>query len=133
MLTNKQRSSWKSQNFEISLSHCHKLVVSILRASFKKLLTKIITYRYQKHFKQNHFFLDLDSRSLQGDLSRNYDEPYKRLSEIFNNILNHHASLKQKLLRAKRLQKKKKLWQAKNFDVSLKLFLTNNGCISIIS
>ena len=35
MLTNRPRSFLKSQNFEIGLSDCHKLVVSILRASFK--------------------------------------------------------------------------------------------------
>ena len=36
MLTNRSRSFLKSQNYETGLSDCHKLVVSILRASFKK-------------------------------------------------------------------------------------------------
>ena len=97
MLTNRLKSFLKSQNFEIGLYDCHKLVVSILRASFKKLPRKIITDRDQKRF--NHFVRDLDGRLLQGELYRNWDEPYKKLTEIFNDILNHHAPLKQKLVR----------------------------------
>ena len=50
MLTSRPRSSLKSQNFEISLSDCHKLVVSILRASFKKVPRKIITLYRSKAF-----------------------------------------------------------------------------------
>ena len=97
MLTNRLKSFLKSQNFEIDLYDCHKLVVSILRASFKKLPRKIITDRDQKRF--NHFVRDLDGRLLQGELYRNWDEPYKKLTEIFNDILNHHAPLKQKQVR----------------------------------
>ena len=99
MLTNRPRNFLKSQKFEIGLSGCHKLVVSILRASFKKLPRKIITYRDQKCFNEDHFLRDLDSRLLQGELYRNCDEPYKKLTEIFNDILNHHAPLKQKQVR----------------------------------
>ena len=36
MLANRQRTFFKTQNFEIGLIDCHKLVVSILRASIKK-------------------------------------------------------------------------------------------------
>ena len=35
----------------------------------------------------------------KGKLYRNCDEPYKKLFEIFNDILNHHAPLKQKQVR----------------------------------
>ena len=99
MLTNRPSSFLKSQNFEIGLGDCHKLVVSILRASFKKLPGKMITYRDQKRFNQVHFLWDLDSRLLQGELYRNHDEPSKKLTENFNNILNNHAPLKQKQVR----------------------------------
>ena len=93
-LINRPRSFLKSQNFEIGLSDCHKLVVSILRASFIKLPRKIIGYRDQKRFNQVHFLRDLDSRLLQGELYKNCDEPYKKLTEIVNDILNHHVALK---------------------------------------
>ena len=89
----------QSHNFETGLSDCHKLVCSILRASFKKLPPKIIKYRDQKHFDQKKFLHDLDSKLLQGDLYRNCDDPYDKLSEIFVDILNHHAPLKEKQIR----------------------------------
>ena len=34
--------------------------------------------------------------SFQGDLYKNCDDPYEKLSEIFGYILNHHAPLKEK-------------------------------------
>ena len=58
ILTNRPRSFLKSQNFKTGLSDYHKLVCSILRASFKKLLPKIIKYRDQKRFiKKKSFFM----------------------------------------------------------------------------
>ena len=84
----------QSQNFDAGFSDCHKLVCSILRASFKKLPPKIIKYRDQKHFDQKKFLHDLDSKLQQGDLYRNCDDPYEKLSEIFVDILNHQAHLK---------------------------------------
>ena len=62
ILTNRPRSFMKSQNFKIDLIDCHKLICSILRASFKKLPPKIIKYRDQKHFDQKKFPHDLDSK-----------------------------------------------------------------------
>ena len=99
ILTNRPRSFMKSQNFKIGLIDCHKLICSILRASFKKLPPKIIKYRDQKHFDQKKFPHDLDSKLLQGDLYRNCGEGYGKLSEIFVDILNHHAPLKEKQIR----------------------------------
>ena len=89
----------KSLSFETGLSDCHKLVCSILRASFKKLSPKIVKYRDHKHFYQEKFLHDLDTKLLQGDLFRNCEEPYEKLSEIFINILNFHTPLKQKQVR----------------------------------
>ena len=62
------RTFMKSQNFETGLSDCHKLVCSILRASFKKLSPKILNCRDQKHFDQKTFLHDLHGKLLQGDL-----------------------------------------------------------------
>ena len=89
----------QSHNFETGLSDCHKLVCSILRASFKKLPPKTIKYRDQKHFDQKKFLHDLDSKLLQGDLYRNCEDPYDKLSEIFVETLNHHFHLKEKQIR----------------------------------
>ena len=68
----------KSLTFETGLSDCHKLVCSILRASFKRLPLKIAKYRDHKQFYKEKFLHDLDSKLLQGDLFR------KDLVEIFN-------------------------------------------------
>ena len=97
ILTNRRRSFTKSQNFETGLSDCHKLLCSILRASFKKFPPKIINQRGQKHFGQKKFLHDLDSKLLQGDLYRNCDEPYEKL---LVDILNYHAPLKEKQVRS---------------------------------
>ena len=80
ILTNRPRSSIKFQDFETGLSDCHKLVCSILRASFKKLLPKIIKYTDQKHFDQKKFTHDLNIKL--GDLYRNCDEPYEKFQKF---------------------------------------------------
>ena len=89
----------QSQNFETGLNDCHKIVCSILRASLKKLPPKIIKYRDHKHFDQKKFLYDLDSKLLYRNLYRNCDDPYEKLSELFVDILNHHAPLKEKQIK----------------------------------
>ena len=64
-LINRPRSFMKSQSCETDLSDSHKLVCSILRASFKKLPSKIIKYKDQKHFDQKKFLQNLDSKLLR--------------------------------------------------------------------
>ena len=95
MLAKRLRIFLKSQNFEIGLIDCYKSVVNVLRASFKNLPRKTITYRAQKHFNQDYFCRDLDGKELQVELHRNCDKSYKKLSENFYDILNHHTPLKQ--------------------------------------
>ena len=93
------RSFMKSQNFETGLSDCHQLFCSSLWDSFKELTTKIIKCRYQKHFDQKKFVRDLNSRLLKGHLYSDCDDPYEKLPEIFLDILDHHAPLKEKQIR----------------------------------
>ena len=38
----------------------------------------------------------MDSRLIQGELYKNCDDPYTRMSEIFSEVLNYHALLKEK-------------------------------------
>ena len=64
------------------------------KSLIQKVPLKIIKYRDQKHFDQKMFLHNLDSKLLQGDLNKNCDEPYEKLSEISVDILNHHAPLK---------------------------------------
>ena len=67
-----------------------------LKNFLKKLPPKIIKCRDMKHFDKKKFLHDLDNKLLQGDLYRNCDEPHEELSEVFADILNHHAPLKDK-------------------------------------
>ena len=88
MLTNRTRSFLRTQNFEIGLSECHKLV-SILRAPFENLLRKIITYRDQKCFNQDHFLRDLGSRLLQEEIYRKLSKNFLKLLTIYLIITPH--------------------------------------------
>ena len=99
MLTNKPKSFYKSHSFVTGLSDCHKLIVSILRTSFQKLPPNFVMYRNQKNFHESNFLRDLDSRLIQGELYKNCGVPYTKMSEIFSEVLNYHAPLKQKSVR----------------------------------
>ena len=94
MLTNKPKGFYKSHSFVTGLSDCHKLIVSILRASFQKLSPKILIYRDQKNFHESNFLCDLDSRLVQGELYKNCEDPYTKMSEIFFEVLNYHVHMK---------------------------------------
>ena len=41
----------------------------------------------------------MDARLIQGELYKNCENPYTKLSEIFSEVLNYHAPLKQKSVR----------------------------------
>ena len=66
---------------------------------FLTLPPKIIKNKDQKHFDQQKFLHDLHSKLLQRDLYRNCNDPYEKLSEIFVDISNHHAPVKEKQIR----------------------------------
>ena len=99
MLTNKPKSFYKSHSFVTGLSDCHKLIENILRTSFQKFPPKFVIYRNQKNFHESNFLRDLDSRLIQGELYKNCEDPYTKMSEIFSEVLNYHAPLKQKSVR----------------------------------
>ena len=47
-------------NFVTGISDCHKPIVTILRASFKKLPPRHISYRSYNNFNENAFLYDLN-------------------------------------------------------------------------
>ena len=99
LLTNKPRSFQKTQNFVTGISDCHKLILTVLRSSFKKLPPKTVFYRCHSNFDQKQFLNDLDRKLIEGGLYRNCHDQYNKLTEIFRDILDHHAPLKQKKIR----------------------------------
>ena len=96
MLTNKPKSFYKYQSFNVGLSNFYKLILSILRTSFPKLPTKFVIYRKQKKLHESSFLRDLDSRLIKRELYKNCEDPFTKMSEIFSEVLNYHAPLKQK-------------------------------------
>ena len=60
MLTNRPRSFLKSQNFEIGLSDCHKLVVCVLRA-LQKSSEKNCNLQRSKALKPGPFFFEIST------------------------------------------------------------------------
>ena len=86
MLTSKPKSFYKSHSFVTDLSDCHKLIVSITKTSFQKLPPKFLIYRNQKNFHESNFLRDLEFRLIQGELYKNYEDPYTKMSEIFSEV-----------------------------------------------
>ena len=82
-------------NIETGLSGCRKMVVTFLRASFKRIPSKKIVYRDYKHFNQNEFLHDLDLEINKGKFYKS-DKPYDDFSNLFKTIADKHAPIKQK-------------------------------------
>ena len=66
MLTNKPRSFYNTSAVTTGLSDCHKLILSCLRAHFKRLPLKKIIYRDYKMFDEAKFLNDLDQKMIKG-------------------------------------------------------------------
>ena len=97
LLTNSKNNFDETLVLESALSDFHKLVVSILKSYFKKEAPKVIIYRDYKCFDNEKFSNELENElSKIGSLTLNYD--------IFKNvcmdIVNKHAPLKRKYIRA---------------------------------
>ena len=79
--------------FDVSCTWSKKLVFTIFRSNFLRLSPKIIKYRSYKGFNENIFCNDLDQTLLKGEIYKSED-PYSKLTEIFQEILQKHAPLK---------------------------------------
>ena len=62
MLANKIRSLQKTSTATTCISDCRKMIVTCLKAHFKKLPPKKVVYRDHKNFSKNTFLYDLDQR-----------------------------------------------------------------------
>ena len=67
MLTNRPRSFHNTSLIETGLSDCHKMIVSVFRASFKRPPAKVIEYRNYETFDQNEFLRNLDQESVKSN------------------------------------------------------------------
>ena len=98
LLTNNLNFLQKTGVCETGLNDCHKMVIAIFRSTFVRLLPKIIKYRNFKGFNENIFCHELDLTLLKGEIYKSED-PYSKLTEIFQEILRKHAPLKSKQVR----------------------------------
>ena len=55
MLTNRPRSFHNTSLIETGLSDCHKMIISVFKAFFKRLPANVIEYQDNKTFDQNEF------------------------------------------------------------------------------
>ena len=74
------------------------MVFTVFRSTFIRLSPKIIKYRNYKGFNENIFCHVLDQILLKGEIYKSED-PYSKLTEIFQKILQNHAPLKSKQVR----------------------------------
>ena len=91
--TNRPRCFQNSSTIETGLSDFHKLTVTVLKSTFRKMPPKVIKYRDYKKFSQANFYHELCSLDM-------YNTSNDQFVSIVTEILNRHAPLKQRYVRA---------------------------------
>ena len=97
ILTNKPRSFQNSQVVETGLSDHHKMTITVLRIFVKKQAPVFIKYRDYKSYDSLLFHHELSNRL--SEVNPN-DICYQTFENIFMNLLNKNAKVKQKYIRA---------------------------------
>ena len=95
---NKPDSLQKTDVCEMGLSDCHKMLFTIFRSTFIRLSQKTIKYRNYKGFNEKNFCHELDQTLLKGEIYKSED-PYSKLTEIFQDVLQKHTPLTSKQVR----------------------------------
>ena len=99
MLTNKIRSFKKTSTVTTVISDCHKIIITCLKAHFKKLPPKTIVYRDYKNFNKNTFLYELEQNLVQRKFYSQKNS-YDLFTETFKSVADHHAPLKKKFVRS---------------------------------
>ena len=102
MLTNRPRSFHNTRLIKTGLSDCHKMIVSVFRAFFKRLPAKVIEYRNYKTFDHNAFLRNLLQELIKRS-SYNDEQQYDTFTSIFRKVLDKHGPLKMKKLEESKL------------------------------
>ena len=94
ILTNCPRSFQNSCVIETGQSDFHKMAVTVIKTTYRKLEPRIVHYRDFRYFCNNSF-----KESLQKAISQNLgvgcDEIYESFAASCNKILDNHAPLKE--------------------------------------
>ena len=98
ILTNRHKSFQNTATVEVGLSDFHKMTVTVMKTYFTKSNPKIISYRDYKRFSNFDFRTEVN-HYLYNDHSI-YEMPNDEFIAIFMDILERHAPLKYKYIRA---------------------------------
>ena len=97
ILTNRHKRSHKPKVLETGISDFHCMIITVLKTYFKKATPTIVTYLDYKNYSHENFRMELrQTRSLLESPTMSNDE----YVNVFTNIFDKHAPLKQKYLRA---------------------------------
>ena len=94
-LTNNALSFQHTETVSTSLSDFHKLVLTVLKTAISKSKPREIHYRYYKKSDSLKFNVDLKNAFAHEKI-----ESCIKFDEVFMIVLNRHAPLKKKILRA---------------------------------
>ena len=97
ILTNKPHSFQNTAVLETGLSDFHKLTLTVLKTSFRKMPPKVITYRNYKYYSNINFCNELNFYLKGVDLNRISNDEYVHL---VMDVFNRHAPLKLRYVRA---------------------------------
>ena len=97
ILTNRPQSFQNSNVIETGMSDFHKLTITVLKTSFRKKPAKIISYRSYTNFSKVNFRHDLAYYISHIDM---YNTPNDDFVDAFMHILDAHAPIKKKYVRA---------------------------------
>ena len=83
----------KATTFATGLSDFHKMVLTVFKMKFPKSKPKVVTYRSYKKFDENQF---------KSDIKRfmNLKFSFSEFNKTFTELLDKHAPLKKRILRA---------------------------------
>ena len=97
ILTNRPKRFIGNTVIETGLSDHHKMIITVLKTSLPKQTPNIIRYRDYKHFSliqfRNELFANLNNMNEK-------DTNYERFESIFVELINQHAPMKIKYVRA---------------------------------
>ena len=84
---------------ETGLSDFHKMSLTVMKVFYKKQKPNIITHRSYKHFDNEAFLTDIQNH-LSEEYDQNPDLTFSTFKRSICNILELHAPLKKRYVRA---------------------------------
>ena len=95
-LTNNSRYFQGTRAISVGISDFHKLIITVMKTTFEKLPPRKLSYRSYRKFNEDDFRNDL-LMALEGAETQ---INFTRFQELFLELLNKHAPLKEKTVRA---------------------------------